>query len=94
MGGTRNIYDHPFCGNDLAHGKVGEEEVTQVVGSKMHFESVCGLYVVLYGHDTGVVDQDIKVVDASVDCLRCLLNRGVIAKIESYDHNINLGIHF
>jgi hypothetical protein len=94
MAGTRHIYDHPFGSNDLAHEEVRKQEVTQMIGSELHFKSVCGLCVVFYGHDTRIVDQDVKAVNAGVDRLRCLVYRGVVAEIERHDHNINLGINF
>jgi hypothetical protein len=53
-----------------------------VIQSELYLESVCRLGVVLDRHNTGVVDEDIKLIDHGVDGLCCLLNGRVVTKIE------------
>ena len=71
---TRYVDDHSLGGHDLAHKKIREQEVAQVIRCEMHFKPVCGLCVVFNGHDTRVVDETVKAVNARVDGLRCMVD--------------------
>jgi len=59
------------CSSDFRHKGVGEEKVTNMVGTKLGLETFRGDSVFFDTHDSGVIDGYINFLNRVVDCFGC-----------------------
>jgi hypothetical protein len=78
---------------DLAEQELGEQDMTKMVGCELQFNAALIGGEVLDGHDAGVVDQNVQLVDGSID-LCCGRAHGVkVVKLDSYEGCFDLRIN-
>lgn len=74
---------------NLGHDQIRQEEMSDMVGAKLGFNSIHGLAKGT-GHDCRVVDQDVDLLDASIDDRCSLSYRRLVAEVDADELRLHL----
>ena len=73
------------------HNEVCQEEVPKVIGAKLAFNAVCRLSKGAR-HDCSIVDQDIDLLDASIDVCGSFSYRCLTTEIDADKLSVHLWV--
>lgn len=74
-------------GEDLGHDEVGEKEVPDVVRAELHLVALLVDLVFQDGHQAGIVDHDVDLLDLGVgeDRLGCAADRVLVGQLARHE---------
>ena len=91
---TRHINDNPFHLRHLLHNQVRQQKVAQMIRSELSLVALLADAVVLEGPDSGIVYEDVDVVNGGIDLSRGFANRGEGEEIQANECCLDVRIHF
>jgi hypothetical protein len=80
-------------GEDFVKEELGEEEVTEVIGGKLHLNAILVLCELLNSHDTRVIDQVVQLGDLAIDLGSGSSDGIEVVEGDGYEGDLDVGIN-